>query len=85
MWVCVFDTYTRTSTRTRTYKHIFLYHIHTLETYTYTHTNTSTHTCMHKYVGMARRIDEDVHFLMQERDQLQAELERFEMNIQIYV
>ena len=30
-----------------------------------------------KLSGMARRIDEDVHFLMQERDQLQAELERF--------
>jgi hypothetical protein len=30
-----------------------------------------------KLAGMARRIDEDVHFLMQERDQLQAELERY--------
>ncbi len=30
-----------------------------------------------KLACMARRIDEDVHFLMQERDQLQAELERY--------
>ena len=27
-----------------------------------------------KLAGMARRIDEDVHFLMQERDQLQASI-----------